>query len=150
MSKDKDLEEIRRIAAQRGTPFVRAALDDASISGPKETLTIVSNAGIHPIPQEYVSGELYIASEGNLDFSNIETVAQEYDLIIRDLHKKLLEKGWKKIYLFPFGHSTLCMAIKIAVYRTLRIETVDVFYFGNGRYEYLERDTRNSITQHSG
>ena len=141
---DSDSVAIQNIIARRGTEFVKERLADSN-SEDEDTLTIVSNAGIHPIPEDYIRGEIYIASTGNLDFSSIETVQIEYDNIIRQLHLKLLEKNWREVYLFPFGHSTLCMAIKLAVFRTLRIETVDIFYFGNGRYDFLRRNTRDTI-----
>lgn len=138
---DADAAIIREIASRRGEAFVRqAARESTSID-----LTIVSNLGIHPIPEELVFGELYVASQGNLDYSSIESVNREYDDIIQRLHKKLLEKRWNRVFLFPFGHSTLCMCIKMAVYRTIRIETIDHFYFGNGRYALLERDTRSVL-----
>lgn len=146
-SEADDLEIIRSIAARRGAAFAQRAFQREVAKADALALTIVSNAGVHPVPEEYIVGELYVASEGSFDFSSIETVSEKYDEIILNLHQKLSEKKWEKIYLFPFGHSTLCMAIKIAVYRVLRIETIDIFYFGNGRYDYLDRDTRAVITK---
>jgi hypothetical protein len=138
MTNDDDERALRDIIDRRGSAFVQQIAQDVEAID----LTIVSNAGIHPIPPELVVGELYIASSGNLDFSTIETVNSEYDNIILRLHEKLVEKRWGRVFLIPFGHTTLCMNIKLAVYRTLRIETIDNFYFGNGRYGVLSRDTR--------
>ena len=140
---DADADLIRDVALRRGEGFVRASL---AIREPENVLTIVANAGVHPVPDEYVFGELYEASRGNLDFSSIESVNREYDSIILNLHSKLVSRIWNKIYLFPFGHSTLSMNIKLAVYRTLRMETIDIFYFGSGNYGLLEREMRKNLT----
>jgi len=111
----------------------------------ENTLTIVSNAGMHPIPEDFVFGELFIASSGNLDFSSVDSVNRELDEIILKIKEKLFEKQWTQIYLLPFGHSILSMNIKMAIFRLLRIETIDIFYFGNGKYGLINRDTRDSL-----
>ena len=108
-------------------------------------LTIVSNFGMHPIPENFTFGELYIASNGSLDFSNIESVNRELDLIVVNLQKKLFERKWNKIYLIPFGHSVISLNIKMVVFRILRIETIDIFYFGEGKYGAIDRDTRRFL-----
>jgi hypothetical protein len=141
-----DRSTVIEILQRRGREFIQSAIAESEDTH-AGALTIVCNAGIHPIPSDFVFGELYIASKGNLDFSSIETINAAYDQIIIRLHEKLMEKRWKEIYVFPFGHSTLAMNIKLAVYRTLRIETVDIFYFGNGEYGLLKRDTRKLLVE---
>lgn len=135
---EEDKITLRSIIDRRGVEFVKDVLAEEQ----DNILTIVSNSGVHPVPQEFVFGELYIASTGTLDFSNVRTVNAEIDNIIKALHRKLVEKKWKKIYVIPFGHSVISMNIKLAVYRTLRIETTDVFYFGGGEYGVLDREMR--------
>ena len=40
----------------------------------EDILTIVANAGIHHLSAKILRGEIYYASEGNLDFSSIDVV----------------------------------------------------------------------------
>lgn len=141
MSYNEDRDIIKDLVSRRGRDFIFQELSN------KEdlVLTIISNVGIHPMPNEYIFGDCFAASEGNLDFSSIESVNNELDKITYRLKAKLFEKKWTKIYLIPFGHSVVSMTIKMTVYRALRIETIDLFYFGEGRYGYLERDSRLSL-----
>lgn len=144
VSPDEDANIVRKIAQERGRSFVEQALQGNGAEA--DELTIVSNVGVHPLPLEFIKGDLYPASSGSLDFSSAETVNAEIDRIIKNLVEKLKERRWKKIYLLPFGHAVISMNIKMAVFRILRIETIDIFYFGGGEYALIERDTRLSIT----
>ncbi|MDE0364288.1 MAG: hypothetical protein OXP09_01800 [Gammaproteobacteria bacterium] len=110
-------------------------------------LTIVVNRGVHHIPKDYVYGEVYFASEGNLDFSSETSTLSEFENILISVARKLKSTNWEKIYLVPFGPNTLCMQIKLMVYRITRIETVDLFYRGEGKYFPLEIDQRGIITK---
>lgn len=143
MSEQDDEKIIIDIMKRRGEDFVRKSLVAANPE--RRELTIVSNAGLHPIPYEYVRGELFFASEGNLDFSDISSVNRELDNIVQKLKVLLFSENWTDIYLLPFGHSSISLTIKMTVFRLLRIETIDIFYFGGGKYDYLDRDSRNSI-----
>lgn len=138
---DYDKNVLERLLDRYGADAVETAIK-ARAANHQSELTIVANGGLHPIPSDFVFGRLYIASEGNLDFSNIDAVSIEIDSILRNLRKVLKSERWTKIYLIPFGHAVISMNIKMAVYRTLRIETSDIFYFGEGRYGVLEKDTR--------
>lgn len=144
MSDKDDRLTIQLIASRKGEDFVRSALSD--IYQQPKSLTIIANEGIHPIPSEFVFGDLHIASTGTLDFSTVESVNRELDIIVLDLKNKLMEDRWEKVYLLPFGHSVVCMNIKMTVFRVLRIETTDIFYFGAGKYGLIERDTRLVMT----
>lgn len=139
----KDKKILDDIMRRQGREFILKEIN--KINQPGLELTIISNSGMHPLPQEYIKGECFIASEGNLNFTNKETVQAELDLIVSNLKKKLFEKKWTKIYLVPFGHSVLSITIKMAVFRALRIETIDLFYFGENRYDFIERDSRESL-----
>ena len=110
-----------------------------------EILTIVANKGVHYLPREIQRGFVHVASQGNLDFSSIHSVEQEYQKILTSLSDVLQSRMWGKIYLVPFGPSTLSMQIKLLVYRITRIETVDVFYDGKGGYFDLSIDQRALI-----
>lgn len=143
MTEEADEQIIVDIVKRRGEDFVRRNLD---VGNPeRRELTIVSNAGLHPIPHDYVRGQLFIASEGNLDFSSILSVNKELDKIVHNLKELLFSERWTNIYLLPFGHSSISLTIKMTVFRLVRIETVDIFYFGSGKYDYLDRDSRSAI-----
>jgi len=143
MTKDDDEKLLIDIVKRRGEDFVLKSLN--ARDGDRRELTIVSNAGLHPIPYDYVRGEIFIASEGNLDFSDIESVNSELDKIAQNLKTLLFSEKWTHVYLLPFGHSSISLTIKMTVFRLLRIETIDIFYFGSGKYDYLERDSRSAI-----
>jgi len=113
--------------------------------GVLDTLVIVSNKGLHAVPQEYAVGEIYFASEGEIDCNDVSGANEFIDSAIIRLKDKLLERRWKRVILIPFGHVVLNMAIKMAVFRTLWIETEDVFYFGYNRYGMLQRDTKKIL-----
>lgn len=108
-------------------------------------MTIVANKGVHHLPSECLRGEVFYASEGNLDFSSIEVVKSQYEQILRVVAIILKKCPWKQIYLIPFGHSTLCMQIKLLVFRVTRIVTIDLFYDGKGHYSDLCIEQRNLI-----
>lgn len=144
MSNFADEELLADLITRRGVAFVQNQIA-TGVDPMRNELTIVSNAGLHPIPHDYVRGYLHIASEGNLDFTDIESVNRELDKIVLNLKSLLFEKRWTNIYLLPFGHSAISMTIKMTVFRLLRIETVDIFYFGSGKYGYLDRDSRSAI-----
>lgn len=141
----EDADTIREIAERRGRKFVERAL--LSGDGGTDVLTIISNSGVHPIPLDYVFGDVFVASNGSLDFTSEQTVNAEIDEIVKSVSQKLRERRWTKVYLIPFGHAVISMNIKMVVFRVLRIETIDVFYFGDGRYGLIERNTRSTLTE---
>lgn len=143
MTKISDVDLLRGLIERRGESFVREHL--SAIKPERKELTILSNAGMHPIPYDYVRGTLFVASEGNLDFSDINSVNKELDSIVEKIREVIFSDKWTDVYLIPFGHSSISLTIKMVVFRLLRIETVDIFYFGSGRYDYLDRDSRSSI-----
>ncbi len=110
-------------------------------------LTIICNEGVHHLPENLKRGEIYIASTGNLDFSSVDKVKKQYEQIIIDLSAKLKATQWKAIYLVPFGHSTLCMQLKLLVFRITRLETIDLFYDGKGNYFDLRISQRDLIIE---
>jgi len=138
---NRDREILRSLLDNYGRDALEDEIKSVDTRMTSE-LTIIANGGLHPVPSDYIFGELYVASEGNLDFSDINSVNREIDLILFRLRKVLKAHRWSKIYLIPFGHAIISMNIKMAVYRTLRIETADIFYFGEVKYGVLERDTR--------
>jgi hypothetical protein len=111
-------------------------------------LTIIGNEGIHSIPPEYIHGEAYVASRGNLDLSSKESIKNEYQIILKNLFVKLNEKSWRKVYFVPTGHTTLALQIKQLVYHVLRQSTVDLFY-SKGTYIEIDIDYRDVLLDDS-
>lgn len=141
---------INELVELQGEVAVENLIKNSIQSNNKEgVLTILANKGVHHVPSSIVRGELFVASEGSLDFSCKESVLNEYEKILRALAMKLKESAWKEIYLIPFGHSTLSMQIKLLVYRVTHIETQDVFYTKDGKYYDLCVDLRSIIVRAS-
>ena len=142
MSNLNDL--IEKIGHDRAIDILsRFAQEDAEADA--HVLTIVSNKGVHHLPEDILRGEVFYASEGNLDFSSLDTVSVEFREILGGLAEKLKSKKWKRIHIIPFGPCALSMQIKLLVYRITRIESVDIFYLGEGEYVDLEINQRNVI-----
>lgn len=108
------------------------------------SLTIIANQAFHKIPSRYLHGEVYIASSGNINFENKESIIVQYKEILLNLKQKLLEKEWKKVYLIPTGHVSLALQIKNLVYQLLRINTIDLFY-SKGDYYEIDIDYRTFL-----
>lgn len=142
MSNLNDL--IEKIGHDRAIDILsRFAQEDAEADA--HVLTIVSNKGVHHLPEDILRGEVFYASEGNLDFSSLDTVSVEFRQILGGLAEKLKSKKWKRIHIIPFGPCALSMQIKLLVYRITRIESVDIFYLGEGEYVDLKINQRNVI-----
>jgi hypothetical protein len=140
--------ELDSLVMQYGTDAAIELLKrEMSRRASESILTIVANEGAHHLPEAYKRGEVYVATRGNLDFSSVEKVRSQYEKVIVDLARKLKSKTWHRVYLIPFGHSTLCMQIKLLVYRVTRIETVDLFYDGRGNYADLSIEQRSLIVE---
>jgi hypothetical protein len=139
------LEKLLQILGEkRALEVLERAASTAKV--PTE-LTIIANAGVHHIPDDIFRGRVYLASEGNLDFSSAETVQSEYEEVLSNLAKVLKSQRWERIYLVPFGPTTLSLQIKLMVYRVTAIETVDWFYAGNGEYFQLAFPQRKIISK---
>ena len=106
-------------------------------------LTIIANAGIHPLQSCHQRGEIYIASRGNIDFSSHEAAHNEIIKILILVAEKLKSKPWRKVYLVPFGPAVISMCIKSLVYKILNQETVDVLHVGNGVHYDIYFELRN-------
>ena len=111
------------------------------------TLTIVVNAGVHHLPNSLCRGDVYLASEGSLDFSSSESVSSEIKRVLNGVARKLKERNWQLVYLVPFGPTNLSMLIKLLVFRVTHIETIDVFHAGKGMYQDLEINLRALIVE---
>jgi hypothetical protein len=133
---------IEKIGEERALEIIRGSNHKADSAS---TLTIVANQGSHHLPDMYKRGLVHIASKGNLDFSSTVRVYQQYNEILSHLAMVLKSRSWSRIYLIPFGHSTLSMQIKLLVYRITRIETIDLLYDGKGGYSDLEIELRPII-----
>jgi hypothetical protein len=141
-------ERLTKLVKLLGEERAVQALEKATSSTKiRSELTIVANAGVHHLPDEILRGRVYVASEGNLNFSSIETVHSEYEHVLRNLATVLKSQKWRRIYLIPFGPTTLSLQIKIVVYRVTALETIDWFYDGRGEYFELTFPQRQIISE---
>jgi hypothetical protein len=112
-------------------------------------LTIVCNAGIHVLAARYRRGEVFAASEGSLDFSNAKSIKAEYQRILARTARKLKERPWHRVYIVPFGPTTLAMQVKLLVYRITGMESVDVAHLGGSARVDIQIDLRR-IAERNG
>lgn len=143
---DKSINDCLMLCVEKhGKDRVKRFLNDLIIqeNDDRKILTIVSNEGVHHLPEEFSRGEIFVASKGSLDFSSHDIIHRQYEKILSELAIKLKSSTWDKIYIVPFGHATLSMQIKLLVYRIASIETIDIFHVGNGKridFELKQRD----------
>jgi len=90
------------------------------------TLTIVVNSGVHHLADEYLRGDVFVCSEGSLDFSSPASVHTEFRRVLTNTARKLKSRAWSCVYIVPFGPATLSMQVKLLVYRVCGIESIDV------------------------
>jgi hypothetical protein len=146
MIDDKLTSMVEECLRLRGREAVEKSLSSLlELQQPAEAiLTIIANSGVHPVPPQYLRGEVYSASYGNWDASSQEALEAEFKRILGELWRKLNERAWKQIYLIPTGHPALSIQIKLFVYRIMRINTIDLFY-ANGQYYELCIDHREIV-----
>jgi hypothetical protein len=132
---------LDQVIAEQGSEKVELALNSVIQDSRMNVLTIIANQGDHSIPARYLRGEIFVASKGNLDFTSGLIIKRQFMQILKKLREKLQEKSWNRIYLIPTGHPTLSIQLKLSVYRIVRINTTDIFYYG-GRYYDLDIDIR--------
>lgn len=129
--KDESLKAIEKFIRTYGEDKL---VDLVTHRDDQNVLTIISNAGVHPYHALHKRGEIFVASEGSLDFSSQESaVAAIEDVLVR-VANKLKEKSWNRVYLVPFGPAPLSLQIKSIVHKILDIETIDVLHIGNGAH----------------
>lgn len=130
------LESLRKLAEGRQTQ--------------EATLTIVANAGVHPLATEFLRGEVFIASEGSLDFSSAKSVRHEFQRVLAKVARHLKSREWKKVYIIPFGPGALSMQLKLLVYRVCGIESIDVMQIANGERVDVNLNLRKLIVESAG
>src|SRR2546426_12578357 len=112
---DKELTDLlEQCIDVKGRDVVADTLSALLRSGDatEATLTIIANAGVHPIPDAYLRGDVYSASYGNWNVSSQGAVEAEFKRILGELGRKLTERQWKRIYLILTGHPALAIQIK--------------------------------------
>ena len=150
MSDDSLAHELSLMVQRHGLANVVKLLRDYQPRKPDESiLTIICNKGLHPLPAEILIGEIFAASEGNLDFSSKESTQKVIEDILRKTADKVRSKNWDRVYIIPFGHVALSMQIKLLCYRILGTDTVDWFYLNTLGYFPLEIKLRELITAKS-
>lgn len=136
--------EIQKLTGRYGIEAVKAALDiTANEPTQDDILTIVANAGVHPVQAIHQRGAVYVASVGNLDFSSPEMTHASIKAVLIAAAKKLQERPWKKVYIAPFGPAILSMLLKGLVFKILYIETIDILHAGSGIHYDVSFDLRS-------
>ena len=137
---------VKALVREMGSANAKRAIRTLIPGKPRsDILTIVSNEGIHHLPRELRRGTVLAASRGNLPIDDPKKLRTEYEKILKRVAKVLRSKTWSRIYLVPFGHSTLCMLLKLLVYRVTSIETTDLLYDGKGNYHDLQFNIRKLV-----
>jgi hypothetical protein len=136
----RDLRSLQRLVRQYGEEAIKHAIFEPVLD---EELTIISNLHLHPVPVDFIRGEVFIASEGNLDFSDRDSVKKSLTEILTITKKKLQERRWKSVYILPFGHCVVSMNIKMLVYRVLHIEAKEIMHLGQQDYAHIDIFTRD-------
>ncbi|NVJ64742.1 MAG: hypothetical protein HWD84_11020 [Flavobacteriaceae bacterium] len=144
MSYDNSEDLINRFISKFGEDELNKLL--LSRLTEDSVLTIIGNEGVHSVPPQYLHGEIFVASRGNLDFSDETSIKCEYKKVLEELFAKLNERSWKQVYFVPTGHTTLALQIKQLVYHVLRQSTVDLFY-SKGTYIELDMDYRELVSK---
>jgi hypothetical protein len=138
---------IDQCIAACGVDVVQKSLVALLDEHQEHVLTIVVNAGQHPLRSVHSRGEVYFASEGLFDYSDQDDVVKQFTKVLQGVSTKLRSKPWKKIYIVPFGPSVLSMQIKLLVYRVLHMETVDVLHIGGDEYLDIKLDQRHVVVE---
>jgi hypothetical protein len=148
---DSLMGEISQLISRYGKSKVRIALENAAANDSNgHVCTIIANRGIHIFPEEILIGDIFVFSEGMVDFTSKETIKREISENLFRLTDFLREKKWKSVYLVISGHAILSMQIKLLVYRVTRLETVDWFFDGAGRYIPIDIHVRALIASARG
>lgn len=85
---------VEKYAAEFGEDAVRAALTALKTRSDVEesdvdVLTIVANAGVHRVPDRYLRGEVFVASQGNWATDTNEDMNREVREILVKVARKL-------------------------------------------------------------
>lgn len=133
---------LENLVSEVGETRAKSILRDSIGSAKNEReLTVIANHSHHKIPFEYLHGDVYVASEGSMDFSNPIAVENSVKQVLRDLRVKLKEASWKRIYFIPTGHPVVSIQIKLLIYKVTRINSIDLFYL-DGNFVELDLDVR--------
>ena len=135
---------VKRLGEEKACDILREHLEQEELEE-KDVLTIVVNRGVHHLPEKYLRGTVFYASEGNLDFSSARSVEAEFERVLEDVTIILKKRRWKQVFVLPFGPCALSMQIKLLVYRITRIESIEIFHLGEGQYMDLEIKQRDII-----
>lgn len=140
-------ELLQRAITTVGERKVADMLEKLGAATPSHSaeLTIIANSGMHSIPEDFIHGEKYVVSHGNLDLSSPEAIESSYTLALRSLADKLRERAWKNIFLIPTGPTTLALQIKLLVYHVTRLSTIDLHY-SQGKYFELDLNYRSYLS----
>lgn len=147
-TEDKVLQLVEKLVNAVGNDKVidHLIMFEQELHITENILTIIVNSGTHPMPNNIMKGELFVASSGLIDFSSEELLKNNFFEILSRVAEKLKSKNWNKVYVVPFGPAVLSMAVKILVYRVCHLETIDFLHVGNGKHIEINLNFKKIIT----
>ncbi|MBW7568474.1 hypothetical protein KIF53_20895 [Chromobacterium subtsugae] len=104
-------------------------------------LTIISNLSHHHIPDFYLRGDVFVASEGNVDLFGSDVIELSLARILLKVKDKLMERSWKRIYFIPTGHPIISLQIKLLIYQVTRLNSIDLLYL-DGNFVDVDMNIR--------
>lgn len=143
---DRELDVgLSALMATYGAEAVGDALFRLRSTEGTDCMTIICNAGLHPLPAYLRRGEIFEVTRGNLNFDSEDALRAQIHQALEALITVVRERRPPKIYLIPWGPAAISCLIKHAIYRAIGIETVDVLFMGNGRYIDIESPMRSFV-----
>ncbi|HKQ08178.1 MAG TPA: hypothetical protein VJ464_23840 [Blastocatellia bacterium] len=116
---------------------------------PTNTLTIICNDGLHPIPKEQLPGRVFAATTGNIADQTLEALQQTVADACKHVAQLIKgEGGFAEIYLVPSGYGGLLQKIAETVFQiTGKPATTLHFDRKTNAYWPIRIDLRAIITQ---
>ncbi|MGA9773004.1 MAG: hypothetical protein WBV94_28495 [Blastocatellia bacterium] len=113
------------------------------------SLTIICNDGLHPIPKEQLPGCVFAATTGNVDDHTLEALEQTVIDACKQVAQLIKnEGGFAEIYIVPSGYGVLLQKIAETVFQiTGKPATTLHFDRKTNSYWAIRIDLRTIITQ---
>jgi len=135
----------------------RAGLDQAAIERliaqlpdqQSNTLTIICNDGLHPIPKDQLPGRVFSATSGNISDQTPEALHQTVADACKRVARLIKEEGgFAEIYLVPSGYGVLLQKLAETIFQ-ITGKTATTLHFDRKTNSYwpVRIDLRAIITQ---
>lgn len=145
---DKLRTDIEKLVELYGEEKVSNALRLASEADVSQRgCTILVNRGVHHFP-DYIFRfpDVFVVYDGSGNLEDEREFSEFVENKLSELAFFLKEKKWSKIDIVISGHSSICMQVKMLVYRVTHIDSTDWVYNGKGQYFPLRIPFRALVT----